>query len=215
MSCLDLDLSGECSAILDIDFPVEMRRTILSNLGRVVPLGSIEAMYFDFYFACWDGFWADILGRGGVRNLAYMHLRGADQAFGELLKSLRSRKHSVSRFIGGHIQQGPIFSPALSHLVLDHLEFNSSWMRPSDLLDALIDRVNEGRGLDHLTITSTSGISARGVQLLREVVADVSWDEYESDEEFDLSDYYTDEDEDEYEDGNFIDYSLYSDGYSS
>lgn len=215
MSCLDPDLSAECSAILDIDFPVEMRRTILSSLRRVVPLWSIEVMYFDFCFACWDGFWADILGRGGVRNLAYMHLRGADQAFGELLKSLRSRKHSVSRFIGGHLRQGPIFGPALSHLVLDHLEFNSSWMRPSDLLDALIDRVNEGRGLDHLAIASTSGISARDVQLLREVVADVNWDEYEyeSDEEFDLSDYYTDEDE--YEDDNFIDYSLYSDGYSS
>jgi hypothetical protein len=215
MSCLDLDLSAECSVILDFDFPIEARRTILSDLWKIVPLWSIEAMYFDFFFPCWDGFWADIFGRGGARNLAYMQLRSPEQALEELLKSLRSRKHSVSRPVGGRSQQGPIFFPALSHLVLHDLEFNPSifsWTRPSDLLDVLIDRVNEGRGLDHLAITSTAGIFARDVQLLREVVADVSWDEYESDEEFDLTDYNTEEDDD---DDNFIDYDFYSDGYSS
>lgn len=219
MSCLDLVLSAECSVILDFDFPIEMRRTILSDLRRIIPLGSIEAMYFDFFFPCWDGFWADILGRGGARNLAYMQLRGPEQALEELLKSLRSRKHSVSRSVGGRSQQGPFFSPALSHLVLHDLEFNSSifsWARPSDLLDVLIDRVNEGRGLDHLEITSTSGIFARDVQLLREVVADVSWDEYESDEDFDLAQYNTeDEEEEEEEEEDFYDYDFYSDGYSS
>ncbi|KAG1906415.1 uncharacterized protein F5891DRAFT_1274335 [Suillus fuscotomentosus] len=211
MPCHDADLSAECPVILDFDFPIEMRRTILSDLGRLIPLGSIEAMYCDFFFACWDGFWADILTRGGARNLAYMYLRGPNQALEELLKSLRSRKHSVSRSVGGRSQQGPIFSPALSHLVFHDLEFDSSvfnWMRPSDFLDVLMDRVNEGRGLEHLTITSTSGIFARDVQLLREVVADVNWDEYESDEE-----YFTDTEEDY--DGDFIDYEDYSDGYAS
>ncbi|KAG2039573.1 hypothetical protein BDR03DRAFT_951525 [Suillus americanus] len=214
MSRVDLDLSAECPIILDFDFPIDTRRTILSDLGRIVPLGSIEAMYFDFSFACWDGFWADILTRGGARNLAYMYLRGPDEALEELLKSLRSRKHSVSRSIDGRSQQGPIFSPALSHLVLHNLEFDSSifsWMRPSDLLDVLIDRVNEGRGLDYLAITSTSGIFARDVQLLREVVADVSWDGYASDEEY-LTDYITEEDDD---DDDFMDYEFYSDGYAS
>ncbi|KAG1748617.1 hypothetical protein EDB19DRAFT_2036668 [Suillus lakei] len=214
---LDLELVAEWSVILDFDFPDDMRKTILSDLWRVVPFGSIEAMFFDFLFPCWDGFWTDVLGRGAARNLAYMHLRGPDQALEELLKSLRSRKHSVSRPIGGRSQQGPIFSPALSHLVLDDLEFNSSisyWIRPSDLLDVLIDRVNEGRGLDHLAINSTSRIFARDVQLLREVVADVSWDEYESDEEFDLTDYDTGEDDDD-DDDDIIDYSFHSDGYSS
>ncbi|KAG1818435.1 uncharacterized protein BJ212DRAFT_90740 [Suillus subaureus] len=190
-----------------------MERTILSDLRRIVPLGSIEATYFHFSFACWDGFWADILARGGARNLAYMYLRCPDQALEELLKSLRSRKHSVSRPIGGRSQQGPIFSPALSHLVLHNSEFNSSissWVRPADLLDVLIDRVNEGRGLDHLAITSTSGIFAPDVQLLREVVADVSWDGYESDEEH-FMDYSTEEDDD----NDFIDYEFYSDGYAS
>ncbi|KAG1780465.1 hypothetical protein EV702DRAFT_722278 [Suillus placidus] len=192
MSYLDLNLSAECSVILDFVFPGDMRRTILSDLGRIVPLGSIEAI---------------------ARNLAYMHLRGPGHALEELLKSLRSRKHSVSRSISGHAQQGPIFSPVLSHLVLSSI---FSWVRPSDLLDVLIDRVNEGRGLDYLAITSTSGIFARDVQLLREVVADVSWDEYESDEEFDLADFNTEEEEEEEDDDeDFIDHSFYSDGYSS
>ncbi|KAG1882607.1 hypothetical protein F4604DRAFT_343344 [Suillus subluteus] len=212
-SCLDL--STECPIILDFDFPIHMARTILSDLGRIVPLGSIEAMYFNCFFACWDGFWADVLTRGGARNLAYMHLRGPFEVLEELLKSLRSRKHSVSRSVGGRSQQGPIFSPALSHLVLHQLEFDSSifnWMRPSDLLDVLIDRVNEGRGLDHLAITLTSGIFARDVQLLREVVADVSWDGYASDEEY-LTDYMEEDDDDD--DDDFMDYEFYSDGYAS
>ncbi|KAG1848719.1 hypothetical protein DFJ58DRAFT_746755 [Suillus subalutaceus] len=212
-SCLDL--SAEYPIILDFDFPIDMTRTILSDLGRIVPLGSIEAMYFGCFFACWDGFWADVLTRGGARNLAYMHLRGPFEVLEELLKSLRSRKHSVSRSVGGRSQQGPIFSPALSHLVLHRLEFDSSifnWMRPSDLLDVLIDRVNEGRGLDHLAITLTSGIFARDVQLLREVVADVSWDGYASDEEY-LTDYMEEDDDDD--DDDFMDYEFYSDGYAS
>ncbi|KAG2132780.1 hypothetical protein DEU56DRAFT_812004 [Suillus clintonianus] len=215
-SYLDLDLSAEWSVILDFYSPDDdVRRTILCDLQRIVPLGSIEAMYFDFFFA-WDGFWTDILGRGAARNLSYMHLRGTDPVLEELLKSLRSRKHSVSRPVGWCSQQGPIFSPALSHLVLHHLEFDSSssnLIRPSDLLDVLIDRVNGGQGLDRLEIIQTSGIFARDVQLLREVVADVSWDEYESSvETFDLdSDVYDMEEEEYYDDDD----DIYSDGYSS
>jgi phosphopantothenoylcysteine synthetase/decarboxylase len=82
------------------------------------------------------------------------------------------------------------------------LDFNPSifrWMRPSDLLDVLIDRVNEGRGLDYLAITSTAGICARDVQLLREVVADVSWDGFESNKGY-LTRYNAEEEEEEEDD---------------
>jgi hypothetical protein len=203
MSSMDLDLSVECPVILDFKYLTNgMRRTILSDLRRIVPLGSIEAMYFDFYFACWDGFWADVLAHGGACNLAYMYLRGPELALEELLKSLRSRKDSVSRSVSGPSQEGPIFSPVLSHLVLHDLEFYPSifhWMRPSDLLDVLIDRVNEGRGLDYLAITSTAGICARDVQLLREVVADVSWDGFESKKGY-LTRYNVEEEEEEEDD---------------
>ncbi|KAG1808678.1 uncharacterized protein BJ212DRAFT_1382548 [Suillus subaureus] len=213
---LDPDLLAENSVTLLFDFPDNMRRTILSDLQKVVPLGSIEAMYFHFFFPCWDGFWTDLLGRDATRNLAYMHIQGPCQALEELLKSLRSRKHSVSRRVDGRSQQGPIFAPVLSHLVLHDLEFGSSilnWLRPSDLLDVLIDRVNEGRGLDRLEFISTAGILARDVKLLREVVADVSWDEYESSDEDSDHDYDYDYDSD-YDDP--IDYGFYSDhGYSS
>jgi hypothetical protein len=180
----------ESPVTLVFDFPDDMRRTILSDFQKVVPLGSIEAMYFHFFFPCWDGFWIDFLGRGATRNLAYMHIQGLRQALEELLKSLRSQKHSISRRVNGRSQQGPIFAPVLSHLVLHGLEFDSmNWMRPSDLLDVLIDRVNEGRGLDHLEFVSTTGILVRDVKLLREVVADVSWDEYESSDEDSDHDY--------------------------
>ncbi|KAG1720382.1 hypothetical protein EDB19DRAFT_1777610, partial [Suillus lakei] len=180
-TCMDLDFSAECSVTLEFDFTDNMRKTIISDLQKIVPLRSIEAMYFHFFFPCWDGFWTDVLGHGATRNLAYMHLRGPRQALEELLKSLRSQKHSVSRPVHRRSQQGPIFAPALSHLVLHDLEFGSSInsVRPSDLLDVLIDRVNEGRGLDHLEFISTTGILDRDVKLLREVVADVSWDGYE------------------------------------
>ncbi|KAG2156030.1 hypothetical protein DEU56DRAFT_765228 [Suillus clintonianus] len=193
-SFLDLDFSAECSVNLDFYSPDDMRRTILCDLQRIVPLGSIEAMYFDFSFACWDGFWTDLLGRGAARNLSYMYLRGPYQALEELLKSLRSRKHSVSR-------PEPIFSPVLSHLVLHELDFESSsanFIRPSDLLDVLIDRVNGGRGLDHLEIIQTSGIFAPDAH---------------SSENFDLdSDVYDmEEEEEEYYDDD----GIYSDGYSS
>ncbi|KAG2053575.1 hypothetical protein BDR06DRAFT_956277 [Suillus hirtellus] len=214
---IDPDSLAEHSVTLEFDFPDEMRRTILCDLQRVVPLGNIEAMYFHFFFPCWDGFWTDVLGHGATRNLAYMRMHGPRQALEQLLKSLRSQKHSVSRHVNRRSQQRPIFAPALSHLVLYGLEFSSSvWngIRPSDLLDVLIDRVNEGQGLDHLEFISTTGILARDVQLLREVVADVSWDEYESSmgEDFDL-------DDDSY-DSNYFDpihnYDFDSDyGYSS
>ncbi|KAG1732800.1 hypothetical protein EDB19DRAFT_1831160 [Suillus lakei] len=71
--------------------------------------------------------------------------------------------------------------PILSFTICD-LEFGSSLnsMRPSNLLDVLIDRVNAGQGLDHLEFISTTGILDRDVKLLREAVADVSWDGYES-----------------------------------
>jgi hypothetical protein len=194
---LDLDLVTESPVTLVFDFPDDMRRIILSDFQKVVPLGSIEAMYFHFFFPCWDGFWIDFLGRGATRNLAYMHIQGLRQALEELLKSLRSQKHSVSRRVNGRSQQGPVFAPVLSHLVLHGLEFDSmNWMRPSDLLDVLIDRVNEGRGLDHLEFVSTTGILARDVKLLREVVADVSWDEYESSDEDSDHDYDYDIDSD-------------------
>ncbi|KAG1881170.1 hypothetical protein F4604DRAFT_467252 [Suillus subluteus] len=217
-ACLDLDLLAESSVTLAFDFPDDMRRSILSDLQKVVPFGSIEAMYFHFFFPCWDGFWTDLLGRGATRNLAYMDIQGPRQALEELLKSLRSQKHSVSRRVGRCSQQGPIFAPVLSHLVIRGLEFGSSisnWMRPSDLLDVLIDRVNEGRGLDHLEFILTTGILARDVKLLQEVVADVSWDEYESSDEDSDHDYDYDHDYDsDYDDA--FDCSFYSDhGYSS
>ncbi|KAG1739998.1 hypothetical protein EDB19DRAFT_2039214, partial [Suillus lakei] len=174
-TCLDLDLSAEGSITLQFDFTDNMERTILSDLQKVVPLGNIEAMYFHISFRCWDGFWTSVLGRGATYNLAYMYLRGSRQALEELLKSLRSQNHSVSRRVHGREQQGPIFAPVLSHLVLHDLEFGPSIlnrMRPSLLLDVLINRVHEGRGLDHLEFISTTGILARDVKLLREVVAD-------------------------------------------
>ncbi|KAG0709335.1 hypothetical protein DFH29DRAFT_1075038 [Suillus ampliporus] len=202
----DMQWTAECPVILDFDFPRETSKAILSNLQRLVPFGTLEALYIEGHFACWDGFWNDVLGRGTARNLSYIQLRGNSQALEDLLKSLRSQNHSVSRPIGGRSRKGPTFSPALSHLVLDGLDFDHyimAWLRPSDLLDVLIDRVNEGRGLEHLAFTVCSGISARDVELMQEVVADVSWDEYESD--YDLgcdSDSLEDED----------DYSFYSDG---
>ncbi|KAG2132779.1 hypothetical protein DEU56DRAFT_981658 [Suillus clintonianus] len=186
---LDSEWAAECPVVLDFGFLSEMGTAILSDLWQLVPLGNLEALCIEGSFVCWDGFWTDLLGRGAARNLTYINLRGPPQALKHLLKSLRSRKHSVSRSIGGHSQQGPIFSPALSHLVLHNLEFDSSsanLIRPSDLLDVLIDRVNGGRGLDRLEIIETSGIFARDVQLLQEVVADVSWDEYEHYENYDF-----------------------------
>ncbi|KAG2157771.1 uncharacterized protein EDB93DRAFT_1246818 [Suillus bovinus] len=210
---LDLDLfaAAEQSVSLEFDFPDDMRRTILCDLRKVIPLGNIEAMYFHFCFPCWDGFWTDVLGCGAARNLAYMHMHGPRQALEALLKSLRSRKHSVSRraYWGSH--QGPIFAPVLSHLVIYGMEF-SSCVRPSDLLDVLIDRVNEGRGLDHLEFVSTTGILACDVELLQEVVADVSWDEYESSYEDSDHDYDLYDSDYDYP----VDYGFYSDhGYSS
>ncbi|KAG2343941.1 hypothetical protein BDR05DRAFT_207029 [Suillus weaverae] len=203
-TCLDPNLSAECSVALRFDVlgDMNMRGTILSDLQRVVPLGSIEAMYFHFSFPCWDGFWTDILGRGATHHLAYMHLRGSRRVLEELLKSLRSQKHGVSQHVGESSQQGPVFAPALSHLVLHGLEFGSSilnWIRTSDLLDVLVDRVNEDLGLDHLEFISSTSIFDCDLKLLREVVADVSWVECESSD-----------DDSDYDDSYNADYDDYS-----
>ncbi|KAG1739999.1 hypothetical protein EDB19DRAFT_795386 [Suillus lakei] len=209
-TCLDPEWAPERPVVLDLDFPNETSSEILSDLQTIVPLGSLEALYLEGFFACWDGFWIDILGRGAARNLAYIHLGGTPQALEDLVISLGSQKHSVARSIGGRSEKGPIFSPALSHLVLDNLEFDpsfSTYTRPSDLLNVLIDRANEGRGLDHLAITVCTGINAHDVQLLREVVADVHWDEYES-----FDDYNLEYDYDSLEEEDDDDYGFYGDG---
>lgn len=56
----------------------------------------------------------------------------------------------------------------------------SSFTWTDDFFDVLVDRANEGRGLDYLTIIGSTGINAHDVRLLREVVADLYWDEYEN-----------------------------------
>lgn len=207
-TCLDQEWAVEHPVVLDFDFPTETSTAILSDLWRLVPIRTLEALYIEGFFSCWDGFWTDLLGRGAARNLAYIHLRGTPQALEDLVISLRST-HSLARFIGWRAHRGPNFSPALSHLVLDNLEFDtsfSSFTRTSDLVDVLIDRVNEGRGLDYLAITGCTGVSAHDVRLLREVVADVQWDEYESFDDFDLEyDYDSLEDDDDDDDYDFYD----------
>jgi hypothetical protein len=188
---------------------------VIKKLYTLVPLGRLEALYIEAYdHPYWNGFWPDVLGRT-ARNLAYIHLHGPSQLLEDLFKSMRSRdlRHSVSRSVENISRKGPIFAPALSHLVFEHLkfdnpEFNMTFTQPPDLRDVLIDRVNCGRGLDKLTITGCSGINAHDVQLLREVV-DVKWDKCESrdDYDFDYEDYDSfDEDDDD------THYSFYSDG---
>lgn len=208
-TCLDPEWAVEHPVVLDFDFPTETSTTILSNLWRLVPIRTLEALYIEGFFSCWNGFWSDLLGHGAARNLAYIHLRGTPQALEDLIISLCSKKHSLARFVGWRPHRGPIFSPALSHLVLDNLEFDSSssFTRTSDLFDVLIDRVNEGRGLDYLAITGCTGINAHDVRLLREVVADVQWDEYESFDDYDLE-----YDYDSLEDDDDDDYDFYDDG---
>ncbi|KAG2343939.1 hypothetical protein BDR05DRAFT_1059218 [Suillus weaverae] len=209
-TCLDPEWAAERPVVLDFDFPAETNTAILSDLWRLVPIRGLEALYIEGFFACWDGFWTDLLGRGAAPNLAYIHLRGTPQALEDLIISLRSRKHSLARSVCRRSQRGPIFSPALSHLVLDNLEFDPSFSyftRTSDLFDVLIDRANEGRALDHLTITRCVGISAHDVRLLREVVADVHWDGCES-----LDDYDLEYDYDSLEDDDDDDYGFYGDG---
>ncbi|KAG1876412.1 hypothetical protein DFJ58DRAFT_175058 [Suillus subalutaceus] len=209
-TCLDPEWAVERPVVLDFDFPAETSTAILSDLWRLVPIRNLEAFYIEGFFACWNGFWTDLLGRGAARNLTYIHLRGTPQALEDLLISLRSQKHSLARFIGGCSRNGQNFAPALSHLVLDKMEFDlsfSSFTRTSDLFDVLVDRVNEGRGLDHLSITGCMGISAHDVRLLREVVADIHWDEYEN-----LNDYGLEYDYDSFEDDDDDDYGFYGDG---
>ncbi|KAG2042604.1 hypothetical protein BDR03DRAFT_943775 [Suillus americanus] len=112
--------------------------------------------------------------------------------------------------MGRYSQQGQNFAPALSHFVLDKLEFAlsfSSFTMTSDLFDVLVDRVNEGLGLDHLTITRCMGISVHDVRLLREVVADIYWDEYEN-----FNDYSFEYDYDSFDDDDDDDYGFYGDG---
>ncbi|KAG2157752.1 uncharacterized protein EDB93DRAFT_1124440 [Suillus bovinus] len=207
--CLDSEWAAEYPVVLDFGFPSEISTTILSDLWQLVPFRSLEALWIEGFFACWDGFWTNFLGRGAARNLEYIYLRGTLKALEDLLVSLRSQKHSIARSIGGRSQETQIFAPALSHLALDRMEFDpsfSSFTRTTDLLDVLVDRVNEGRGLDHLTITRCTGISAHDVRLLQEVVADIDWDGYER---------FYEDDYDSFEDGNEDDHGFYSDGYDS
>jgi hypothetical protein len=201
--------SVERPVVLDFDFPAETSETILSDLWQLVPMRSLEALYVEGFFACWDGFWIDLLGRGAARNLTYINLRDTETShtLQDLLISLRSRKHSLARFMGRCSRKRQTFAPALSHLVLDSLGFNPSslsFTRTSDLFDVLVDRVNQGQGLDHLTITGCMGISAHDVRLLREVVADVDWDEYES-----VDDHNFEYDHDSFEDDDDDDYGFY------
>ncbi|KIK48252.1 hypothetical protein CY34DRAFT_798348 [Suillus luteus UH-Slu-Lm8-n1] len=207
-TCLDPEWAVEHPVMLDFDFPNETSTAILSDLWRLVPIKTLEALYIEGFFSCWDGFWTDLLGRGAAPNLAYLNLRETPQALEDLIISLRST-HSSTRSIGWRAHKELVFSPALSHLVLASLEFDTSFStftRASDLLDVLIDRVNEGRGLDYLSITGCTCISAHDVRLLREVVADVQWDEYESFDDFDLAyDYDSLEEDDDDDDYDFYD----------
>jgi len=197
----------ECPVILDFDFPAQKSEAILRDFWRLVPI-KLEALYIEGDFACWDGFWIDLFGRGPARNLTYISLRETEtsQALEDLLISLRSQKHSLARFMGRCSRKRQIFAPALSHLVLDDLEFDpsfSSFTAASDLFDVLVDRVNEGQGLDHLSITGCMGISTHDVRLLREVVADVDWDKYQRLKKYDLKYKYNsfedDDDDDDYD----------------
>ncbi|KAG2157769.1 uncharacterized protein EDB93DRAFT_1124539 [Suillus bovinus] len=193
--------------LLDLGFPSEISTAILSDLWQLVPFRSLEALCIKGLSACWDGFWADLLGRGAAHNLEKIYLQGTPEALEDLLISLRSQTYSIARSIGGRSRKRQNFAPALSHLVLERLEFHpssSSFTKTSDLLDVLVDRINKGRGLDHLTITGCTGISAHDVRLLREVVADIDWDEYES---------FNDDDYDSFEDGDDDEYGFYSDVY--
>ncbi|KAG1907843.1 uncharacterized protein F5891DRAFT_1180865 [Suillus fuscotomentosus] len=161
-------------------FDSEISTAILSDLWRLVPFNNLEALYIEGFFTCWDGFWTDFLGHGAARNLANIYLQGTRRLFEDLFTSLRSQRHSLARSAVGCSQQGQIFAPALSHLALDSVEFDTSFWsfrRVSDLFDVLVDRANEGRGLDHLTITRCTGITTHDVRLLREVVANLDWDE--------------------------------------
>ncbi|KAG1880457.1 hypothetical protein C8R48DRAFT_767242 [Suillus tomentosus] len=161
-------------------FDSEISTAILSDLWRLVPFNNLEALYIEGFFTCWDGFWTDFLGHGAARNLANIYLQGTRRLFEDLFTSLRSQRHSLARFAVGCSHQGQIFAPALSHLALDSVEFDTSFWsfrRVSDLFDVLVDRANEGRGLDHLTITRCTGITTHDVRLLREVVANLDWDE--------------------------------------
>ncbi|KAG2757078.1 hypothetical protein P692DRAFT_20790170 [Suillus brevipes Sb2] len=207
-TCLEPEWTAEHPVILDFDFPNDTSTAILSDLWRLVPIRTLEALYTEGFFSCWDGFWTDLLGCGAAPNLAYLNLRETPQALEDLIISLRST-HSSARSIGWRAHKELVFSPALSHLILESLEFDtsfSSFTRASDLVDVLIDRVNEGRGLEFLSITGCTGISAHDVRLLREVVADVQWDEYESFDDFDLEyDYDSLEDDDDDDDYNFYD----------
>ena len=205
-----MEWSPECPATIDFGFPGDGSKGIIKKLWKLVPLGRLEALYVEDYpHPCWDGFWIDILGRT-ARNLSHLHVRGASQLLEDLFKSLcsPSRKHSVSRAAVNRSR--PIFCPALSHLVLEYLEFTTymTWMQPLDLRDVLIDRVNDGRGLEKLTITGCSGITTRDVQLLREVVVDVEWDDIEDSGDYDFD--YDDYEYDSFDDDNTTHYSFYS-----
>lgn len=189
---------SQWTVVLDFHFPPEISTAILSDLWRLVPFNNLEALYIEGFFTCWDGFWTDFLGHGAARNLANIYLQGTPELFEDLIISLRSQKHSLARSIGGCSQKGQIFAPALSHLALVSVEFDpsfSSFRRISDFFDVLVDRANEGRGLDRLTITRCVGISAHDVRLLREVVAYLYWDGYDSL----IGD---DDDDDDYDDGD-------------
>ncbi|OJA09982.1 hypothetical protein AZE42_09943 [Rhizopogon vesiculosus] len=193
-----VEWTSEFPVTLDVGFPGEANKAMLKKLYRLVPLVRLEALYIEGYFhPCWDGFWNDVLGHT-ARNLAYIHLRGTSQLLNDLLKSMRSQnlKHSVSRSIANRSRRGPVFAPALSHLILENIEFtrefiafcsfSMTYMPPCDLRDVLIDRVNDGRGLDKLTVTGCIGIDAHHIKLLREVVANVEWDEYEDPDNYDF-----------------------------
>ncbi|KAG1788266.1 uncharacterized protein HD556DRAFT_911720 [Suillus plorans] len=171
---------SQWTVVLDFHFPPEISPAILSDLWRLVPFRDLEALYIEVFFTCWDGFWTDFLGHGAAHNLANIYLQGTRELFEDLIISLRSQRHSLARSVVGCSQKGQFFAPALSHLFLDSVEFDpsfSSFRRISDFFDVLVDRANEGRGLDRLTITRCMGISAHDVRLLREVVADLYWDE--------------------------------------
>ncbi|KAJ8595254.1 hypothetical protein M405DRAFT_807554 [Rhizopogon salebrosus TDB-379] len=207
-----MEWTSECPVTLDFSLPGEASRSMLKKLWKLVHLGRLETLYLEgCLHPCWDGFWTDVLGHT-ARNLTYIHLQGTTQLLEDLFKSMRSQnpKHTVSRSVENRSRRGPTFCPALSHLVFEHLEFSAFCTRPSDLYDVLIDRVNDNRGLDKLTITGCTGISAREVQFLREVVVDVEWDEYESPDDYDFDyDYDSFDDEDDDEDTH---YSFYSGG---
>ncbi|KAG1756917.1 uncharacterized protein EDB91DRAFT_1095163 [Suillus paluster] len=153
----------------DISLSIQFERdtsttnpTIVFDMCRMVPHRKIQSLFVSSCLHLTENFWH--AGSADLLELESIHLKSASIGVGGLIAALQSEG----------AQSSDIMYPSLHALELDNIDFACD--EPQALRDIVIKRAKHGIGIHRFRLAKCYNLMNDGVQLLREVVADVDWD---------------------------------------